>query len=166
MSDSVRIEVCEKHGLRYNAAASTGCARCVREAAPSATKGPVRPTAAGIGPQVAIAIGLICTSGFLFLTVHNGIVQPFKALLGGGGASSLASFNIDDNGDEVQFELDALRLQTEALRFGSNEADPVLNAMIEELQDPAIRDDLSDEEIMERIEAVYERAWGGDDLLD
>lgn len=29
---SVRIEVCEKHGLRYNAALDDGCARCRTEA--------------------------------------------------------------------------------------------------------------------------------------
>jgi len=29
---SVQIEVCEKHGLRYNAAADDGCARCRTEA--------------------------------------------------------------------------------------------------------------------------------------
>jgi hypothetical protein len=89
----VEIAICERHGLRYNAAEGQGCVRCRREAglatgtvpvtaAPAKAAKPAAP-----GPRRAsaplhllIAAALVGGTGALFWSAHRDVVASFGNL--------------------------------------------------------------------------------------
>ena len=96
MSETRRVEVavCEKHGLRYNAAEGHGCVRCRREAGipagpvPSAapSSGPSRSPSAGDSAsaprQLLFAALLVAGTGAMFWTAHRQVVASFGSVFG------------------------------------------------------------------------------------
>ncbi len=70
---AARVEVCDKHGLRYNAAVEEGCARCRTEAAGRAMGGTGfvarRPT--DLGRSLIVAVVLVVGVGLSLYGAHS-----------------------------------------------------------------------------------------------
>ena len=108
----VEIAVCEKHGLRYNAAEGQGCVRCRREAGVSA--GPPAATARAAAPgaapseaspsvpsQLLLAALLVAGTGAMFWTAHQQVVESFGTFFGmsaGGPGASTDAFSMEEDG--------------------------------------------------------------------
>jgi len=94
---SVDIVVCEKHRLRYNRAAESGCVRCRRESGlgPAAANGTIGAAAArssgqteapaSAAVQLLVAALLVGGTGTLFWTVQKTVLESFA-----GGALATA----------------------------------------------------------------------------
>ena len=89
MASPVDIATCEKHGLRYNRAVDTGCARCRRESGAVAVEGataPAQGTAkagatekpASVGKQLLLAAALVAGTGVLFWSAHQSVLESFS----------------------------------------------------------------------------------------
>ncbi len=70
---SVRIEVCEKHGLRFNAATEDGCARCRTETGERAMgpRGFVAQRPPDLGRSVLVAMLMIVGIGGSLFAAHR-----------------------------------------------------------------------------------------------
>ena len=155
----VRIETCPKHGLRYNAAVASGCARCVRENAGNTpvTKPKSASLSTPLGPQAFIAGALIIGCGSLFFAIHNEIAQSFRGSWG--GASSEA---FEESSEEtVNAEIEGLLLfaQSPVVQM-SRRQDPEIDELLSELEDEEIRAEFSEEELREKIDLLYEKLTG------
>lgn len=95
MSEARRVEVavCERHGLRYNAAEGRGCVRCRAEAGVAPGTAPAaRTPAPGAGRgsdagasaarQLVLAALLVGGTGALFWTAHQAVLDSFGGLFG------------------------------------------------------------------------------------
>jgi hypothetical protein len=110
MAPPVDIIVCDKHGLRYNRAVESGCARCRRESGAVATPGASAPAQgaprsaqgmsaaeqpASIGKQLLLAAALVAGTGVLFWSAHQSVLESFSggvlATLGKEGQDAAAA---------------------------------------------------------------------------
>ncbi len=160
MSEPVRIETCATHGLRFNAAATSGCARCLREAEPAPTPAPA---AAGLGQsplQLAIAGILVGVVGFSFFTVHNQAVAALQLPWLGASGEFAGSDPVSDFVHEPSLET-LLALEDHPLLVVGRELDDDLDRQVRELEDPERRRRLTDDEVQQRVEQIYERLLGG-----
>jgi hypothetical protein len=108
----IDIVVCEKHGLRYNRAAESGCVRCRRESAAAPAPTGARPAASSraAGPlpaalpaapperpasallQLLLAACLVVGTGTLLWTAHEAVLATFGGgLLGAAGKAGAAT---------------------------------------------------------------------------
>ena len=114
MSEARRVEVavCERHGLRYNAAEGQGCVRCRseagvtapprRSAAGPATRNASEEAGASLPMQLLVAALLVAGTGTMFWSAHRQVLASFGSVFGmtaeGPGAATDAMALEDDMG--------------------------------------------------------------------
>ena len=172
----VEIAVCEVHGLRYNAAAGGGCARCRRERGETTTAESAPARQATLGNQLAIAALLVALSGLAFFSAHRQLL----ASLGGGFFSAGSGF------EDTAFELDDGEYAGYGAEEGDDELawvvemyrdpeverrraeDPTLDFMIQQLEDPDFRRQLADDPdaLQEHLDAIDELLYSQGDWDD
>ena len=76
----VQIAICERHGLKYNAATETGCVRCRRESEPPPTTSPSAPRAASAPLQIVVALLLVSGAGALFCAAQSAMLAGYPLL--------------------------------------------------------------------------------------
>lgn len=78
----MRLAICEKHSLRYDADLASGCVLCRREQAgdtgPTSETGNKRP----IGPALLVAAALWIGGGLLLFVAHREVTGAFGPLFG------------------------------------------------------------------------------------
>ena len=80
---AVRIEVCEKHGLRYNAATDEGCARCRTEAGGRTMdqRGFTPRPAVNVGRSLLVAAALVIAIGGSLFAAHTVAYRASQMLM-------------------------------------------------------------------------------------
>ena len=161
MSPEVRIETCSKHGLRYNAATTNGCARCLREASGNLPTQPTQSTdKTAMAPHAMIAALLIAGSGFLFFSVHQELLKSWQGLFGPTEQEDMFEVS-ETSGLDDELESFLLFCESPIVEFTRRE-NPELDRQISELEDPEKRSHLSEDEILDRIDHLYEVIYGGE----
>ena len=170
-ASEVRIETCEAHGLKYNAAVATGCVRCRRDptgaAEVPASASPAE-TAPSVGKQAAFAALLVAASGFLFFTAHQRMLSELTGFFGpdfeGGGRADIETaaagpYNDSLAEQEVGFYLEMIESDP---YFDERKAeDPELARLVDQLHDPDFRERVKrDRELRQRhFEAIDRRLY-------
>ncbi|MDX1630886.1 MAG: hypothetical protein R3234_03440 [Thermoanaerobaculia bacterium] len=173
MSDSVpevRIETCERHGLKFNAAAQPGCVRCRREAGnlPEGRKQPPARGDAGssptLGAQMALTATLVFGTGFLFFTAHQRMVRDFTGLVALGGSetgSTTHATGVSGSRAEQEIAWRVEMIEGDPYLDEKMDADPELRRLVESLHDPDFREELArDPELRRRhFDAIDRRLY-------
>lgn len=148
----VRIETCEVHGLKYNAAIATGCVRCRKdgtgaEAGPAASPSVAASAAPSLGKQALVSALLVAGSGFLFFSAHQRMLGQLTGFFGagieGGGradieAAAAGPYNDSLAEQEVGFAIEMIESDPDLDRRMAE--DPELARLVDQLHDPDFRE--------------------------
>jgi hypothetical protein len=182
-ASDVRIETCEVHGLKYNAAIDTGCVRCRRdadgaEAAPSGSAA-IAVAAPLVGKQALVSALLVAGSGFLFFTAHQRMLGQlagfFDPTFMGGGQSEIETaaagpYNDSLAEQEVGFMIEMT--ESDPGLADRKAADPELRRLVDQLHDPDYRERLKRDRALrqrhfdEIDRRMYPEMWEGEDEVD
>ena len=162
----VEIVVCDKHGLKYNAAEAGGCVRCRREAGRGVAAGAVAAGApqprrlvaaeapASAAVQLLLAAVLVAGTGTLFWTAHRQVVAGFSGMLGTGGED----FAVDTEGDGLAFgDNEPAAYPPDGVTIGPAEEQRQMNELMRQMQED---DEKEARDAAARAEAA------GDDFYD
>ena len=141
----VEIVVCDRHGLKYNAAEAGGCVRCRREAGRGVAAGAVAAGApqprrlvaaeapASAAVQLLLAAVLVAGTGTLFWTAHRQVVAGFGGMLGTGGDD----FAVDTEGDgRVSFgDNEPAAYPPDGVTIGPAEEQRQINELMRQMQE-------------------------------
>ena len=175
----VRIETCEIHGLKYNAAVATGCVRCRNGSPDAGAAGSVAPAApvagTSAGKQAAVTALLILASGLLFFTAHQRMLAQFGGLFGsgieGGGRADIETaaagpYNDSLAEQEVGFMIEMI--ESDPGLADRKAADPELRRLVDQLHDPDYRERLKRDRALrqrhfdEIDRRMYPEMWEGE----
>jgi hypothetical protein len=158
----VDIALCEKHGLRYNAADGGGCVRCRREAGlppagavrSTAAPGPARPAApprtdppASALVQGLIALALVAATGVVFWSAHGQVLAGFGAMVTGGASEDVAGesdgdlgYGLEDDGSGFDGTEPAAYPPGDTVAIGPAEQQRQMDEVMRQMQEDAEAD--------------------------
>jgi hypothetical protein len=164
----VEIAVCERHGLRYNAAEGQGCVRCRRDTAvggpagsssgpaaqPRAVRDAERP--ASVAAQVLVAALLVGGTGGMLWAAHQQVVASFGSVFGAGAPPPAGVDAAAIEGYDPGSAAEPAAYPPDGVTVGPAEQDRQMRELLRQMQE----DDKADAETAAR---VGERAAARDD---